>query len=69
MANAIAAVEASRMTIALPLRLSETELGSVVDANGNEVFVVDVHRELDDEEVLSIALHIVAAANAWRGGE
>ncbi|CDX26918.1 conserved hypothetical protein [Mesorhizobium plurifarium] len=48
----------------LPLRVSATEIGSIVDADGIEVCVVDVHRDRSDEEVSAIASMIVDAVNA-----
>ncbi len=57
------------MEIKLPLRLSESEVGSVVDADGHEVFVVDVHRDLPDEEVVAIAKEIIAAVNGQGEGD
>ncbi|WP_287061669.1 hypothetical protein [Mesorhizobium sp.] len=41
-------------------------MGSVVDADGDEVFVVDVHRDKPDDEVTAIATQIVEAVNAGK---
>lgn len=48
----------------LPLRASATEIGSIVDADGIEICVVDVHRDRSDDEVTTIVNLIVDAVNA-----
>lgn len=48
----------------LPLRPSDTEIGSIVDADGVEICVVDVHRDRPDDEVRAIVNLIVEAVNA-----
>ncbi|WP_292200937.1 hypothetical protein [Mesorhizobium sp.] len=46
------------------MRASATEIGSIVDADGVEICVVDVHREKPDDEVRAIVALIVDAVNA-----
>ncbi|RVQ74760.1 hypothetical protein [Sinorhizobium medicae] len=57
--------------VELPLRLSETDIGVVLDRHGCDVFTVDVNNERPDEEALAIALFIVECVNeaAGFGGE
>ncbi|MDX5984664.1 hypothetical protein [Sphingomonas echinoides] len=50
--------------VRLPLRLCDEETGSVIDANGVEVFVVDTNRNLSDETTTVIAELLVDAVNA-----
>ena len=57
--------------LALPLSVSTTDIGSVLDANGTEVFVVDFDRDWSDAKVIAIAVLIVAAVHRetrWEGG-
>ncbi|WP_234710106.1 hypothetical protein [Sinorhizobium medicae] len=49
--------------VELPLRLSETDIGVVLDRHGCDVFTVDVNNERPDEEALAIALFIVERVN------
>lgn len=49
--------------IALPVRLSEEDIGVILDAEGRDVCVVDSNSTRPDEEVLSIAAWIAAALN------
>ncbi|MBB4185856.1 hypothetical protein GGE07_002506 [Sinorhizobium terangae] len=51
----------------LPLRLSEENIGVVLDAHGRDVFTIDVNNERPDEEVLAIAHLIVECVNAEAG--
>ncbi len=53
--------------VELPLRLSETDVGVVLDRHGCDVFTVDVNNERPDDEVLAIALFIVESVNAEAG--
>ncbi|MDX0885554.1 hypothetical protein GOD57_11565 [Sinorhizobium medicae] len=53
--------------VELPLRLSETDIGVVLDRHGCDVFTVDVNNERPDEEALAIALLIVECVNAEAG--
>ncbi|RVJ00736.1 hypothetical protein [Sinorhizobium medicae] len=53
--------------VELPLRLSETDIGVVLDRHGCDVFTVDVNNERPDEEALTIALLIVECVNAEAG--
>lgn len=55
------------VNVKLPLRLSETDCGTVLDAADEVVFVVDVNRERDDTEVARIALWIILAVNTCGG--
>ncbi|MDW9573423.1 hypothetical protein GOA73_08540 [Sinorhizobium meliloti] len=53
--------------VELPLRLSETDVGVVLDRHGCDVFTVDVNNERPDDEALAIALLIVESVNAEAG--
>ncbi|ASQ10666.1 hypothetical protein [Sinorhizobium meliloti] len=53
--------------VELPLRLSERDIGVVLDRHGCDVFTVDVNNERPDEEALTIALLIVECVNAEAG--
>lgn len=53
--------------VELPLRLSETDIGVVLDRHGCDVFTVDVNNERPDEEALAIALFIVECVNEAAG--
>ncbi|MDW9791881.1 hypothetical protein GOB42_13910 [Sinorhizobium meliloti] len=53
--------------VELPLRLSETDVGVVLDRHGCDVFTVDVNNERPDDEALAIALFIVECVNAEAG--
>lgn len=54
--------------IALPLRACRIHVGSVVDADGNEVFVVDVNGDLPDDIVQARTATLVRAINCSAGG-
>ena len=49
-----------------PARLT-VDLGAVVDAQGRDVFTIDVNRERDDVEVLGIVAHLCMAINTCGG--
>ncbi|RVJ06262.1 hypothetical protein [Sinorhizobium medicae] len=53
--------------VELPLRLSETDIGVVLDRHSCDVFTVDVNNERPDDEALAIALFIVESVNAEAG--
>lgn len=53
--------------VALPLRLSDEDVGVVLDAHGCDVFTVDVNNERPDDEALAIALFIVECVNEAGG--
>ncbi|RWN47161.1 MAG: hypothetical protein EOS03_12445 [Mesorhizobium sp.] len=53
--------------VKLPLALHSQEVGSVIDADNHEVFVVDVHSELSDEVTEYIASWLVLAVNTCGG--
>jgi hypothetical protein len=53
--------------VQLPLRLSEEDLGVVLDADGRDVFTVDSNGERPDAEVEMIAEWIVVAVNTCGG--
>ncbi|MBY5849637.1 hypothetical protein HFN51_03570 [Rhizobium leguminosarum] len=57
----------SHLNIRLPLRHDETHCGTLVDADGNMVFVVDVNRERPDAEVRDIAELLQLAINVHAG--
>ncbi|RVG84206.1 hypothetical protein CN221_33555 [Sinorhizobium meliloti] len=50
--------------VELPLRLSETDVGVVLDRHDCDVFTTDVNHERRDEEAQTIALLIVECVNA-----
>lgn len=55
--------------VSLPLRACETHIGSVVDAEDREVFVVDANGDLPDDVVRARVMFLVDAVNrgALRG--
>jgi hypothetical protein len=53
--------------VKLPLRLDETDLGNVTDADGKAVLVVDQWRQLGDDVVREQVLLTIAAVNAFAG--
>jgi len=53
--------------VCLPLDHAAGDVGVVVDADGNTVFVVDVNNDRDDDEVFRIAAWIVLAVNTCGG--
>ncbi len=53
--------------VELPLRLSETDVGVVLDRHSCDVFTVDVNNQRPDDEALAIALLIVECVNAEAG--
>ncbi|MDX0275722.1 hypothetical protein GOC21_17530 [Sinorhizobium meliloti] len=53
--------------VELPLRLSETDIGVVLDRHGCDVFTVDVNNDRPDDEALAIALFIVEYVNEAAG--
>ncbi|ANM12087.1 hypothetical protein [Rhizobium sp. N324] len=50
-----------------PLRHDTTHCGTIVDADGNMVFVVDMHHERSDAEVTDIAELMLLAINVHAG--
>lgn len=58
----------AELGVHLPLRLCDEESGSVLDADGMEVFVIDANRDLSDESATAIGELLVDAVNA-RGGK
>jgi len=55
------------VNVTLPLRCDEENIGTIYDANGIPVCVVDVNRERPDIEAGRIALWIILAVNACGG--
>ncbi len=51
----------------LPLRLSDDDVGVVLDRHGCDVFTVDVNNERPDKEAMAIALFIVECVNEAAG--
>ncbi|MQU72371.1 hypothetical protein [Sinorhizobium meliloti] len=51
----------------LPLRLSDDDVGVVLDRHGCDVFTVDVNNERPDQEAMAIALFIVECVNEAAG--
>lgn len=54
-------------SVKLPVRISDEDQATVVDADGRLVCVADMHRERPDAEACQIALWIVLALNACGG--
>lgn len=57
----------TRLDIRMPLRHDTTHCGTIVDADGNMVFVIDIHGERQDEEVEDIAALLLLALNVHAG--
>lgn len=53
--------------VRLPLRLSDEDVGVVLDANGADVFTVDVNGERPNDEATAIAAWIMVAVNTCAG--
>lgn len=53
--------------VRLPLSPSAVDIGVILDADGNEVFTVDVNGERPDEETSSIAELLVDLVNTVAG--
>ncbi|MGZ2472547.1 hypothetical protein [Sinorhizobium medicae] len=53
--------------VQLPLRLSETYIGVVLDRHGCDVLTVDVNNERPDDEASAIALFIIECVNEAAG--
>ena len=51
----------------LPVRHDSTHCGTIVDATGEMILVVDMNRERPDHQVMAIAELIVVAVNAHGG--
>lgn len=51
----------------LPLRHDFKECGTIVDAEGEMIMVVDMHHERPDDQVMAIAELIVLAVNSHAG--
>lgn len=55
------------LAIRMPLRHDTSHCGTIVDAAGRMVFVVDVNRERSDAEVADIAELLLLAINVHAG--
>lgn len=53
--------------VTLPLQHERDNIGTIVDATGRGLIVVDLHREMPDAQVADIAELIVLAVNAYGG--
>lgn len=53
--------------IRMPLRHDETHCGTIVDADGKMVCVVDIHGEQPDADVRDIAALLLLAINVHAG--
>jgi len=51
--------------VALPLKHEIDNIGTIVDATGRGIIVIDMHREMPDDQVTDIADLIVDAVNAY----
>lgn len=56
-----------RADVVLPLQHQRGNIGTIVDATGRGFVVVDMHREMPDDQVTDIAELIVLAVNAQGG--
>lgn len=61
------AMDLQKLSVRLPLRHLDDNCGTVIDVDGNPVFVVDQNRERPDVEVQRIALWIILAVNTCGG--
>jgi len=59
--------ELAALEVTLPLRLSEEDVGVVLDATGRDFCTVDVNGDRPDEQVSAIASWIVCAVNTCGG--
>lgn len=67
-ASSLSYVLAMRLNdVQLPLRHDHKECGTLVDAEGKMILVVDMHRERPDQQVMAIAELIVLAINSHAG--
>ena len=53
--------------VSLPLRHDRSNCGTIRDADGNGIVVVDLNRERPDDQVMAIAELFVVAINAYAG--
>lgn len=51
--------------VALPLKHEIDNIGTIADATGKGILVIDMHREMPDDQVTDIAELIVDAVNAY----
>ncbi|MBB3297856.1 MULTISPECIES: hypothetical protein [unclassified Rhizobium] len=66
-ASTLFSVALGHLKIRLPLHHDESHCGTIADADGNMVFVVDVNRERSDAEVRDIAELLLLAINVHAG--
>lgn len=66
-ANARFTVAMAGLNIRMPLRHDTTHCGTIVDADGNMVCVVDIHGERSDGEVSDIVELLLLAVNVHAG--
>ena len=59
--------ELATLDVALPLRLSEEDLGVVLDATGRDVITIDANGDRPDDQVAAIAIWIACAVNTCGG--
>ncbi|CDX54531.1 conserved hypothetical protein [Mesorhizobium plurifarium] len=59
--------ELAKLDVKLPLNLSETDTGVIVDAEGCGIITIDVNSERPDDQVEQIAGWIVMAVNTCGG--
>lgn len=59
--------ELRKVGVKLPLRVSDEDIGVVLDADGRDVLAVDVNSERPDDLVEAIAMWIVCAVNTCGG--
>ncbi|MFC3074968.1 hypothetical protein [Shinella pollutisoli] len=68
--SSIAVIAAFRdQKVSLPLRLSDEDIGVVLDDDGVDVVTVDVNGERPDGQATAIAMMIVSAVNHLAGIE
>lgn len=64
LSRAVYVNELRKLDVRLPLRLCDEEVGSVIDDEGREIFVIDANRQQSDDTATAIAALIVEAVNA-----
>ncbi|HEV7251464.1 MAG TPA: hypothetical protein VGN93_31185 [Shinella sp.] len=55
--------------VALPLRLSDSDIGVILDDEGVDVITIDVNGDRSDDQVTAIAAMIISAVNNIAGME
>jgi hypothetical protein len=67
-ASSLSCILAMRLNdVQMPLHHDRNDCGTIVDAEGKMIVVVDMHRERPDQQVMAIAELIVLAVNSHAG--